>query len=285
MAAVNLAVWHHNIGGATEPYLIKGLVQAASTQAIKQGELCTWNNTTGYWTPADAAADTLYNLAFAAEEINTINTPAARYSTFIVPRPEDVFEIELLAAASIALEANYEPTGTDSQTATLDADGEAVFCSVGDSNYPNAEKYGGTSITSVSHGLFTMNAAFSYYKNLVRNGQTHMKVIVVTAAKTLLKEWSGALIINTGATAAALIELPQDAPIGCNFRFTATAAQALQIHSTGGGIIVKGEKQADSKYVAIDDEGDFIHVVCLGAMDWLAYTSITGTETAIAVET
>lgn len=283
--ASNLSPWMYNMGGAQKPLLVRGKVQAASTQAIKMGELCTLNQTSGYWEPVDAAADVKWNLAFSAEEVSVLNTPQARYADFIVPRPDDVFEIEMAAATAITFESNYPPTGTDSQTATLDADGAAVLNSVGFGNYPTTEKYAGTTARSVSHGQFTVNPMYSYYKQLVHDGTTHMKVLAVTSDLTLLSDWSGMLVTNSGATGAVQVDLPQTCPIGVFFKFAVVTAQELRIHSAGGGVIVKGGKQADSKYVSITDEGDFVHVVCVGSNDWLAFSSISGADGDISVET
>lgn len=283
MAAVNLSPWKYSLEGATEPLVLKGQVQAGATQAIKEGELCTFNETSGYWQPISAAADIKWVLAFANEEISALTAPSARYSTFVIPRPGDVFEIELAAAASIEIGHNYEPTGTNTQTATLDADGEAVFSSVGDSNYPPAAAYNGTTLLSASHGLFTMNPEFSYYKRIVRHD--HLKVISITAATTLLEEWSGAVIHNTAATASYAITLPATAPIGTHYYFAIGSANALQIEDTAGTIAIKGGVQASSKYVSVTDEGDFIHLVSLGANTWIAISSISGADGDITVET
>ncbi len=284
MAATNLYPWVRNLDGATDPLVILGKVQAGATQAIKQGELVTWNETSGYFEPIDAAADIKYNLAFAGEEVSKLNTPQAGYRHIIVPRPADVFEIELAAAAAIEVGHNYEPTGTNSQTATLDADGDPVFNAVGQANYPGREKYAGTTIQSASHGLFTVNIAYSYYRQLVPPQGMFLKVLTVTAALTLKEEWSGMLVHNLGASGAVQVDLPQNCRIGTNFFFACAADQELRIHSAGGGIYVKGDKQADSKYVSVTDIGDFVHVVCLGANDWLAYSSISGADADITVE-
>jgi hypothetical protein len=276
--------WKYNLDGATQPLVVRGLVQDGSTQAIKSGELLNWNETSGYWAPVDAAADILYNLGFSEGEIDSDNAPAARYARIIIARPGDVFEIPLAAAAAVELGHNYEPTGTNSQTATLDADGDPVFCQVGQSNYPEAMKKGGTTVASIANGFFTMNKMYSYYKQMVRDGTTHMRVIGVTAATTLLEEWSGALIHNISATTDRQVDLPQNCPIGTFFRFVAGSANAMQVHSAGGGIIVKGGKQADSKICSVTDEGDFLHVVCVGVNDWLSFSNIGGADSEITVE-
>lgn len=277
--------WRYDLNGAQDPLRVRGKVQGGSTQAIKSGELCTFDETSGYWQPISAAADIKWNLGFSEGEIDSDNAPAARYAMFIVPRPGDVFEIPLAAAAAVEIGHNYEPTGTDSQTATLDADGEPVLCQVGHSNYPEVMPKGGTTVASIANGFFTVNKAYSYYRMMVRDEGSHMKVLAVTAAVTLLKEWSGMLVHNTGATGAVQVELPQDAVIGTFFRFACGVDQALRIHTTGGGIAVAGAVQTDSKYVSITDIADFVNVVCLGAMDWLAFESISGADGDISVET
>jgi len=285
MAATNISVWAYNIGGASEPFRVKGLVQAGSTQAIKKGELCTWNETSGYWQPISAAADIYYLLAFADEEISSITAPAARYSTFIVPRPDDVFSIELAAAASIALQANYEPTGTNSQTATLDADGDPVFCSVGDANYPTTAAYAGTSIASASHGLFTMNPQYSYYKALVRDGTTHKKVISVTADVTLLAEWSGAVVHSVSATAAYVVSLPTSPPLGTHFYIVCGSANALSVNPGTGSVLIAGDTCGASQNFSFTDEADFASLVAVGANQWIAFASISGTNSEITIAT
>lgn len=282
----NIAFFHSNLNGLVEPLRIKGLVQAGSTADIQVGELCTWDETSGYWIPISAAGDAeLYQLAFCDEEISTLTAPAARYAMFVVPRPEDVFAIELAAAAAVTLGANYVATGTNSQTATVDADGLPIFNSVGDANYPIAAKYGGTTVVSESHGLFTMNPEFSYYKKLVPLAGAYKKVLTIGAATTLKEEWSGAIVHNIGATAAYEVELPQNCRIGTHFYFVSGDTDDLRVHSTGGGIYIKSGKQADSKYIGLADINDFMQIVHIGENDWLAFGSMVSSETAIVVET
>ena len=201
---------------------------------------------------------------------------------FIVPRPDDVFSIELAAAAAVAIGANYEPTGTNTQTATLDADGDAVFCSVGDSNYPNAVEWGGTTVLSESHGLFTMNPQFSYYKKLVRDGTTHKKLISVTADITLLEEWSGAVVHSVSATKTCTITLPASPPIGTFFDIVCGAAQQLNVENTGS-IIIAGDTVDATEYFHFTDEGDFCRLVCCGANQWIAVNSMGGANSEIVI--
>ena len=95
MAAVNLYPWVRNLNGTDKPLILPGKVQAGSTAAIKRGEICTFNETSGYFIPANAVADSQYSLAIANEEQKS--TDLERYMEFIMLRKEDVFEITLAA--------------------------------------------------------------------------------------------------------------------------------------------------------------------------------------------
>ena len=96
---------------------------------------------------------------------------------------------------------------------------------------------------------------------------------------------SGTTFTNLGAGAAITATLPQNAPAGTEIRFVCMADQALQLApGPAGGIYVKGSKQADDKYVAISDIGDFIHLIADGDGDWVAVASIGGADADISVE-
>ena len=84
MAAVNKFPFVKNLRGA-EMLVFPGKVQAGSTQAIKAGEICTFNETAGYFVPVDAVADRHYSLAIAYEEQKAADL--ARYMNFIALRP------------------------------------------------------------------------------------------------------------------------------------------------------------------------------------------------------
>jgi hypothetical protein len=277
----NIDVYRGNLDGLPGPLVFRGLVQAGSTDSFERGDILNWNETTGYFTKVDAAADITYLLAFADEEIDADTCPAARYSRLIIPRPADLFEIPLAAAAAIAVGANYIPTGTTDQQATADADGAPVFTSVGQGNYPEPIKNGGTTVRSMANGLFTVNYEFSYYKKLVKLPGERMKIIALATSTTLLEEWSGAVI---AVSSAAQIDLPQDCPQGTNFKIVAIGDVNVDVHSAGGGIYIKGAKQADSKYCRVADIGDFMEVVHYTENDWIAINSISGADGDITVE-
>ncbi len=106
-----------------------------------------------------------------------------------------------------------------------------------------------------------------------------------TASFALNARQSGGVFTNLGAGGAITASLPQNPPEGTAFKFVCMADAALQIApGAAGGIYVKGAKQADNKYIAISDIGDFVHLVADGNGDWVAIASISGADGDIAVE-
>lgn len=106
-----------------------------------------------------------------------------------------------------------------------------------------------------------------------------------TASFALSARQSGGVFTNLGASGAITATLPQNPPEGTTFKFVCMADQALQVApGTAGGIYVKGAKQADNRFVAISDIGDFLHLVADGNGDWVAVASIGGADGDIAVE-
>ncbi len=96
---------------------------------------------------------------------------------------------------------------------------------------------------------------------------------------------SGTTFTNAGAGGTITATLPQSAAKGTTFAFVCMADQALRIApGTGGGIYIKGAKQADNKYVSITDIGDFVHLIADGSGDWVAAASIGGADADISVE-
>uniref|UniRef100_A0A6H1ZMD8 Uncharacterized protein n=1 Tax=viral metagenome TaxID=1070528 RepID=A0A6H1ZMD8_9ZZZZ len=189
-----------------KPVMFKGLVQAGSTQAIKRGELCTWNETTGYFIPVNAVADHRYWLAIAAEEQKASGRhelTAIRYIDFYALHPNDIFEFALAAAAAIAYGDPYTLTAADSQKLTAAAGAFAVAISVGDGNYPQEED---TTLRNQSYGLFSFNPAVTWWGNRmsqeVRGGR---KVIAVAATATLKEsDMYNSLILMSGDSTITL---------------------------------------------------------------------------------
>jgi len=189
-----------------KPVMFKGLVQAGSTQAIKRGELCTWNETTGYFIPVNAVADHRYWLAIAAEEQKASGRPeltAIRYIDFYALHPNDIFEFALAAAAAIAYGDPYTLTAADSQKLTAAVGAFAVAISVGDGNYPQEED---TTLRNQSYGRFSFNPAVTWWGNRmsqeVRGGR---KVIAVAATATLKEsDMYNSLILMSGDSTITL---------------------------------------------------------------------------------
>ena len=107
-----------------------------------------------------------------------------------------------------------------------------------------------------------------------------------TASFTLTAAQSGTVHTNLGATSAITASLPASPPAGTAFKFACMADQALRLApGTAGGIYIKGDKQADNKYVSVTDIGDFVHLIADGNGDWVAAASIGGADADISVET
>lgn len=247
------------------PAMCYEAVQAGSTQAIKIGEICCFNETAGYMVPVDAAADFIYTLAIAAEEQKAADS--ARYIKFYALAPEDEFEFELDAARSLALGNRFILTASNSQKLTYSATAYPVARCVGFGHYPET----GTTIRNRSYAEVAFNPRCTYY-GTISNGCAWGQPMVTnaTAALTLYVEQSGLIISNTGSVATTAHVLPQSAPAGTTYTAIATAAQ-LNGFAPGaaGGIYVSGGKQADNKYAAVNDEGDSLKVTADGNGDWL----------------
>jgi len=206
MAATNKDPFVYSNRKDGKPHMFKGLVQAGSTQAIKRGEICTWNETTGYFIPIDAVADFRYPLAIAAEEQKASGRHelvASRYIEFYSLHPEDVFEFPIAAAAGVAVGDPYTLTATTTQTLTAGAGAFAVAIVVDDSHYPQEED---TTIRNQSYARFSFNPAVSYwgfrFSQLVNPGR---RVLAVTATATLLEgDMYNSLILISGTTTITL---------------------------------------------------------------------------------
>jgi len=277
--AVNKGPWLKNLDGAGQPLVMPGLVQAGSTQEIKRGEICVFDETSGYFEPVDAAGDYQYSLAIAAEEQKSDDS--ARYMNFYMPREGDVFEMELSAAAAVALGDALILVASESQELTRDVDGAGVAMSVGTDNYPQT----GTTLISKSHVQFVVNRAYSYwYQNVL---QVNLKrVITLTAAYTCKLGDCGAILNNFGASGAVAVTAPNAiVPRGWNIRMVCGAAQAFSFDPKPdtAKIIIAGAAQAAGMYASITDEGDFMNLVWDGT-NWIADLSISGADGDISIE-
>ena len=123
MAVRNRGINYRNMFGRSGPVLVRLPVQAGSTQAIVQGEICQLRDPSDFTTypviPATNNAIDFYPL-IAWEEQKA--TDAARLMTFAYPFPGDLFEFPLLAADAIVVGDKLGCAATDpSQTLDVDA--------------------------------------------------------------------------------------------------------------------------------------------------------------------
>ena len=102
---------------------------------------------------------------------------------------------------------------------------------------------------------------------------------------TLAAAHTGTVHTNLGASGAVTATLPGSPPAGTEFKFVCMADQEFRLApGAAGGIYIKGNKQADNKYVSVTDIGDFIHLIADGNGDWVAVASIGGADVDITVE-
>jgi len=280
--AVNKYPWVKNLGGDIKPLVFPGKVQAGSTQAIKRGELCTFDETAGYWIPVDAVADRRYSLAISNEEQKAADV--ARYMEFIAIREDDVFEFAIDAAAAIVIGDGLELTASDSQKLTKDQDGDCVAFVCGFDNYPVS----GTTITNKSTAQVVFNPVYSYWCMTVL--RKNLKKVINTKANLTLKvEDCGAIVTNMGASGGVTITAPTPAtapglPIGWNVTLACSAADAMAFDPKPdtASVIIKGAVHTAGNTVSITDEGDFISLVWDGT-NWLSYASISGADDDITL--
>jgi hypothetical protein len=268
--AVNKSPWIKNLSGLVAPLTFPGKVQAGSTQAIKRGEICTYDETSGYWIPVDAVADCRYNLAIANEEQKADGL--ARYMEFIALRPDDVFEFALDAAAQVEIGDGLELTASDSQKLTRDVDGNAVAVSVGIDNYPES----GTTLLSRSYVQAICLPPFSFWEMWVKKTGLK-KYIDVTTAYTLKVGDLGAVITSTGG---ATITAPSGVvPVGWFVDIVCIAAAAILFDPKPdtASVIIKGAVHTAGNTVSITDEADFMRLMWNGT-NWVATASISGAD-------
>ena len=276
--ATNLYPFSHNLDGADKPLIIMGLVQAGATQAIKQGELCVYNETASNWVPVDAVADYKYSLAFAAEEQKA--TGLARYMQFYAIREHDVWEMALATARSCVYGDALSLTASDSQKLTYDADGFPVATYIGRGNYPEV----GTTIGSLSYAQVIFNPEVSYLYRWIKLGKVQ-RDFDLTAATTLTAEHNGGIIHNKSASGSVTITAPATIFKGFGFRQSVMSDNAFVFDPKPdtASCIVRGDVQTAGEYISMTDIGDWIDWYFDGT-DWLGTASISGADADITVE-
>ena len=251
-------------------------VQAGSTQAIKIGELCNYNETAGYAVPISAAGDEIYPLCISAEEQKS--TDLERFILFYTLDPDDVFEFELAAARSLAIGDGFVLTSSNSQKLTYSAVLQLIAFQVDTDHYPET----GTTVRNQSYARVTFDPAFTYWGlHQTRVGWGKTKYTTQTSALTLYVSQSGLIIDNTGSSGATIHVLPQSAPKGTMYKAICTVAQDNGFApGAAGAIYIEGAKQTDDKDVYIDDEGDSLTVIADGNGDWFGEACISSAADA-----
>ena len=171
--ATNNVRWIRNLMGASEPLVLLGLFQAGATQAIKRGELLEFTgNTNTAWVPMDSDFAMNGNVAIANEQIKSGDR--AGYYEIIVPRPGDVFEYALAAAADLTVGQCLYYSSSEAVTET--AGTYPIGYSVGQEHYPDKQGHladdatgdAGTTIGNTSYARFMFNEGASFFAKVMR---------------------------------------------------------------------------------------------------------------------
>jgi len=266
MAAVNNDPFVYSKSKNGKPEVFRGLVQAGATQTIKVGEICSWDETTGYFTPIDAVADFRYPLAISKEEQKAsgrAELTAARYIEFYSLHPDDVFEFDLAAAQSLAIGDPFTLTASDSQKLTAAAGAFAVAINIHDGHYPQEED---TTIRNRSSALVTFNPAVSWHGfRMSQVNRSGRRVMTVSTSSTLLEaDMYNNLVLLTGDITVAL---PAVKP-GMDVKFV----------NINGGTQVINPDDADKIRLlgALLDNGDALTQTTVGFMCHLITESADG---------
>ena len=165
MAATNLGcTWRYNLFGATEPFRFPGSFVAGATTAIKSGEILVLAATT--WAPLGADQSNVATIAVMDnQEIRSGDL--AGYHPIIIPRPGDVFEYALSAAAAPAIAAplywsTSQILATSGSNALAYVVDESIFPQQGFQSV-NPSFDAGTTIRTVSKVLIVFKASVSYW--------------------------------------------------------------------------------------------------------------------------
>lgn len=167
--ASNKSPFVKNLFGAPGALIRKGKFQAGSTQAIKAGELLELSG--GNFVPLTSDKSMAGTVAIANEEIKAGDL--AGYYEIVVPRPGDVFEFELEAAAASGIGAAVYVVDESQKVTTTT--GSNVLGHVYDhGGVPGKQGHltagdltdAGTTIASTSHVHITIKEGASYWNAL-----------------------------------------------------------------------------------------------------------------------
>ncbi len=252
-----------------KPDIFLGLVQAGSTQAIKVGEICNWDETSDYFVPINAVADFRYPLVIAKEEqkaTGRAELTAIRYIEFYSLHPNDVFEFELAAARTLALGDPFTLTASNSQKLTYGAGAFAVAISVDFGNYPQEED---TTIRSQSFARVRFNPTASYHgfrlSQQIRGGR---RVIAIGSTGSLKEsDMYNTLILASGTT---VISLPPVKP-GMDAIFQNTDAATIGINPDDADKIrMDGNLLDNGDSITFTEQGDICHILTESADGFVA---------------
>lgn len=161
-------VWVKNLFGHGAPWKFPGKFQAGATQAISRGDFIVISG--GNWVPL--AADQAMAATLAFSDMDIISGDAAGFHEIIIPRPGDVFEATLNAAATVT--AGTALYWNASQTLTATAGTNILGYALDETVYPlQGTARGGSlsdaGVTSSSRSVvrFVVKAAVSYYAAVI----------------------------------------------------------------------------------------------------------------------
>lgn len=163
----NKSPWIRNLNGAQSPLILLGKFAAGSSQTIDRGDILELTGATNTeFVPIDSDFSMDNDIAIANEQIKSGDR--AGYYEVIVPRPGDVFEFELSAAASPAIgDAVYYNAAQKVATSGSNILGRVV----GQDHYPlkqghladDAGADAGTTIRSTSFVQVLIDEAASFW--------------------------------------------------------------------------------------------------------------------------
>lgn len=167
MSAKNLGVtWVKNLYGAKEPLRFPLLFGAGSTTPIKSGEILDYATGTAVPLASDKAMAGIIAIADAERRSGDL----AGYQQAIIPRPGDVFELDLAAAGAPSpgdsLYFSDSQTVKTSGTNALGVVADASEIPTQGFQSVNPSFDAGTTLRTVSRIQFTVKAAASYFAKL-----------------------------------------------------------------------------------------------------------------------
>lgn len=151
-----------------DPYVKRLKFNSGTNQLVSPGQICVLSG--GFFTPL--AADQAMSSVVAVAIKRIVTADLAGFYEAIIPRPGDIFRVNLATASAILRGASLYMTDTSGTTQNMASSGSNVIGVVEDTaGYPivqgNADVGDvvdrGTTIASVNWVLMTFKASVSYY--------------------------------------------------------------------------------------------------------------------------